>query len=186
MNTFSKSLAPSLRISYLVLPPELVELYNKNFSFYSSSVSVFEQYTLSKFLSDGYFERHINRMRKIYRTKIELIKSELTKSSLINILKIEGDITGLNFLLKVTNGMSEKQLVERALQYKVRLNALSSYYTTGSHGSIVKATKNPLMSSYFSLKRSDNQGAFIVMGYSGISTDDIPKAIKALEKAWLI
>ena len=60
LNTFSKTLIPSLRISYMVLPPELVERYQKKLSFYSGTVSSIEQYTLAHFIRDGYYERHIN------------------------------------------------------------------------------------------------------------------------------
>lgn len=63
MNTFSKSLVPSLRISYMVLPPRLLERYEQTMSFYSCTVSSFEQYTLARFISEGYFERHINKMK---------------------------------------------------------------------------------------------------------------------------
>ena len=69
MNTFSKSLAPSIRISYMVLPTELMAVFRKNLGFYSCTVSSFEQYTLARFLDRGYFEKHINRMRKYYKNR---------------------------------------------------------------------------------------------------------------------
>lgn len=63
MNTFSKSLASTIRISYMVLPTALAEAFYKNLGFYACTVSNLEQYTLAKFISEGYFEKHINRMR---------------------------------------------------------------------------------------------------------------------------
>ncbi|MGN0907164.1 MAG: PLP-dependent aminotransferase family protein, partial [Bullifex sp.] len=63
MNTFSKSLASTIRISYMVLPENLASRFHSELSFYSSTVPSFEQYTLSRFISEGYFEKHINRMR---------------------------------------------------------------------------------------------------------------------------
>lgn len=69
LNTFAKSLAPSLRIGYMVLPPHLAERYRRDFLFYSSTVPSFEQYTLSRFLEGGHFERHIARMRVEYRDR---------------------------------------------------------------------------------------------------------------------
>lgn len=69
MNTFSKSLASTIRISYMVLPTALAEAFYKNLGFYACTVSNLEQYTLAKFISEGYFEKHINRMRIRYNQK---------------------------------------------------------------------------------------------------------------------
>ena len=67
MNTFSKTLAPSIRIAYMVLPDSLMEKFHTKLNFYSGTVSSFEQYTLANFIAGGYYERHINRMRNYYR-----------------------------------------------------------------------------------------------------------------------
>ena len=56
LNTFSKTIAPSIRISYMILPPKLLERYREKLGFYACTVSGFEQYTLAKFLEQGYFE----------------------------------------------------------------------------------------------------------------------------------
>lgn len=69
MNTFSKSLAPSIRISYLVLPESLTRRFREELGFYGCTVPSFEQYTLARLLSEGDFEKHINRMRKFYRAR---------------------------------------------------------------------------------------------------------------------
>ena len=68
LNTFSKTLAPSIRISYMVLPEKLMARFRKNLGFYSCTVPSFEQHTLERFLSRGYFEKHLNRMRKFYKS----------------------------------------------------------------------------------------------------------------------
>lgn len=68
MNTFSKSLSSTIRISYMVLPIPLMVRYNHILSFYACTVSNFDQYTLTRFIQEGYLEKHINRMRKFYRT----------------------------------------------------------------------------------------------------------------------
>src|SRR5699024_10428381 len=67
INTFSKSLTSTIRISYMVLPKALMERYKDELSFYACTVSNFEQYTLAKFIEQGYLEKHINRMRNYYR-----------------------------------------------------------------------------------------------------------------------
>ena len=72
MNTFTKSLASTIRISYMVLPKNLLETFYSKLGFYSCTVSNFEQYTLARFIKEGYFEKHINRMRNFYRNKRDI------------------------------------------------------------------------------------------------------------------
>ena len=64
LNTFSKTIAPSVRVGYLVLPPALTERFREAVGFYSCTVPVFEQYVLAEFIANGDFERHINRVRR--------------------------------------------------------------------------------------------------------------------------
>lgn len=65
LNTFSKSLAPALRIGYMVLPTDLVERYSRSVGFYSCAVPVFDQLFLADFINSGDFERHLNRLRRL-------------------------------------------------------------------------------------------------------------------------
>ena len=67
LGTFSKSIAPSLRISYMVLPQQVIERYRTVCGFYSTTVPRMQQEILREFLRDGHFERHLNKMRGIYR-----------------------------------------------------------------------------------------------------------------------
>jgi len=64
LNTFSRTIAPSMRVGYLVLPETLLDRFEENLGFYSCTVPVFEQYVLASLISDGSFERHINRIRR--------------------------------------------------------------------------------------------------------------------------
>ena len=64
LNTFSKTIAPGIRIGYMVLPEKLLKAYKKQAGFYSCAVPVFEQYVLAEFINSGDFERHINRVRR--------------------------------------------------------------------------------------------------------------------------
>jgi len=64
INTFSKSLSPSMRMGYMILPPELLDSYEEKLGAYSCSVPTFEQYVLAEFISGGHFERHLNRVRR--------------------------------------------------------------------------------------------------------------------------
>lgn len=67
LNTFSQTIAPSMRIGYMVLPEGLVEKFEKELGFYSCTVPVFEQYVLTELITSGDFERHINRVRRARR-----------------------------------------------------------------------------------------------------------------------
>ncbi len=70
MNTFSKTVAPSFRAGYLVLPETLLPLYRENNGFFACTVPVFEQYVLAELIRSGDFERHINRVRRRRRQEM--------------------------------------------------------------------------------------------------------------------
>ena len=77
LSTFSKSLMPSLRIAYMVLPPILLNRYEKAFIHYSATVPRLDQHILARFMADGHFSRHLNRMRKIYKRKLQVLTEAL-------------------------------------------------------------------------------------------------------------
>lgn len=70
LNTFSKTISPSLRIGYMVLPTHLVKVYREKLGFYSCTVPTFMQYVLCELLNNGDFERHINRIRRKIRKEL--------------------------------------------------------------------------------------------------------------------
>ena len=71
LNTFSKTISPSLRVGYMVLPKHLVAVYEEKLGFYSCTVPTFMQYVLAELLDNGDFERHINRVRRKKRRESE-------------------------------------------------------------------------------------------------------------------
>ena len=162
MNTFSKSLAPSIRISYMVLPPELMTQFRKNLGFYSCTVSSFEQYTLARFLSRGYFEKHINRMRKYYKNRRNQVVSALNSCSFADKLTIREEDAGLHFLLKVDTPMDDAQLVRFCEEKGVRLHALSSYY-------------------HLPIPEEDRR--CLVINYAGVNQDALEQVLAAWEDA---
>lgn len=64
MNTFSKSLSSSIRIGYMILPERWIETYKDSMGDFSCTVPVLDQYVLAEFIKRGYFEQHLNRVRK--------------------------------------------------------------------------------------------------------------------------
>jgi len=128
MNSFSKTLAPSIRISYMVLPGRLMAAFQEKLGFYSCTVPSFEQYTLARFLSRGYFEKHINRMRKFYRSRRNRVVALLENCAFADKLTILEQDAGLHFLLKVDTELTDSELTARLLASGVRIKPLSHYY----------------------------------------------------------
>jgi len=158
MNTFSKTLAPSFRISYMVLPVKLLHIYEKKLGHMSCTVPNIEQFALASFMSDGYFERHINRMRVYYRNQRNEILNTINNSRLRGKCDILEEDAGLHFLIKVKTGMKDEELVREALKKGIRITCLNDYS---------------------SFKKTDNEH-IIILNYSGIKFEMIPKAINML------
>ena len=128
MNSFSKTLAPSIRISYLVLPPALMQQFRERLGFYSCTVASFEQYTLARFLSRGHFEKHINRMRKFYKSRRNRVIRLLENSHIASRITILEQDAGLHFLVKVETSRSDAEITHRLSEAGIRIKSLSSYY----------------------------------------------------------
>lgn len=158
MNTFAKNLAPSLRISYMVLPWDLVYKFDKTLQFYSNTVSCFEQYTLTKFMEGGYFERHINRMRNIYKSRINTIKDCLNQNK--NII-IKGENIGLHIVLEFDKNTNIENIILKAKENGIFINDINNYYVKGKH-------PHPAL----------------VLGYTAITNEDIVKAFNILNNIW--
>ena len=150
MNTFSRTLAPSIRISYLALPPALMECFRRKLGFYSCTVPSFEQYTLARFLSRGHFEKHINRMRKAYRTTRNRVVEVLLSCPFADKITILEQDAGLHFLLKVDSRLTDLALVQKCADAGIRIRALRDYY----HGDQAADT-HCLVVNYAGLKTGD-------------------------------
>ena len=165
MNTFTKSLAPSLRIGYMVLPPHLMAHYEKEFLFYASTVPVFEQMTLARFMERGHFERHIGRMRSLYKGRRDALIAAALQSSIGDRVQFSGEDAGLHLLLSVENGMSEEELVVRARRAGVGVYGLSRHYA------VPDAHMKP---------------STLVLGYAGLGPEAMAPAFSRLAQAWLV
>ena len=127
MNTFSRTLAPSLRISYMVLPRALLGEYRRNLGFYSCTVPALEQYTLADFLEGGYFESHLSRMRLHYRGQRDRVMEVIRKSPVAGRCRVLRENAGLHFLLELDTDKSDRALKEQAVGRDIRLSFLSDY-----------------------------------------------------------
>lgn len=162
--TFSKTLAPSIRIAGMVLPLSLVEEYEKMYGAYSNTVSRFEQQTLAQFIQRGHFTRHLARMRSLYKARLGHLVSELENAFGPGRLVLRGQHTGLHLLVTLPGGPSEEELVARAGAAGIRLSGLSQYYLTG---------------------RENCPPSTVVLGYASLGDEDIPALAAALKEAWL-
>ena len=159
MNTFSKTLAPSIRISYMILPHALMERFRRKLGFYSCTVPSFEQYTLARFLSGGWFEKHINRMRKFYRTRRNRVISILQASPFAERITIFEQDAGLHFLLRIDTDRTDRELVELCARAGIRVRCLGDYYEGAVPGWAEKC---------------------LVVNYSGLEEDTLSPALERL------
>lgn len=127
MNTFSKTLAPSIRIAYMILPEPLMKVFREKFDFYSSTVSGFEQYTLANFIKQGYYERHINRMRNYYREYRNHILTAIRESRLWEKVTIEEENAGLHFILKIHQEIEDGKYVEKLKKNGINISTVAEY-----------------------------------------------------------
>ena len=127
MNTFSKSLTSTIRISYMVLPERLANKFYANLSFYSCTVSTFEQYSLAEFISRGYFEKHINRMRLHYGRKRTQILDKIRKAFNKEECKIIENDSGLHFLLQLKTDLPDREIKRRLLENKIKISAVTDF-----------------------------------------------------------
>lgn len=160
MNTFSKTLTSTIRIAYMVLPVNLVDLYYKNLSFYACTVSNFEQYTLSKFIKEGYFERQINRLRKYYEEKQHTILEAFKSSKIKDKIVIYNEHAGIHFLMKIKSDKGENEIINNAYSKSIKLVPLSKFYSI----------KNKEIHNFF------------VMNYSSIDSNKIHKIVDCISQ----
>lgn len=155
MNTFSRTLSPAIRISYMVLPDKLMQQLEERLGFYSCTVPSFEQHTLARFISLGHFERHINRMRKYYKARRNRVLEMIRSSQYRDRLTILEEDAGLHFLLRTP--LSGEALQETCSRMGLKVRTLASYY----HGTV-----------------PEQENSFLVINYAGLTDEDLQKLEK--------
>lgn len=129
MNTFSKSLAPAIRISYMVLPKKLMSRYISGANFYSNSASSCEQYALARFIENGSFERHLSRLKKFYRLEGERLLRIIKQNRLIPASRITGGSCGTHLLVYLDTSMTDVEIRWAARSKGINLACLSEFCT---------------------------------------------------------
>jgi GntR family transcriptional regulator/MocR family aminotransferase len=162
VSTFSKSLMPSLRLAYMVLPKRLLRAYRQTFLHYSSSVPRIDQQLVSEFMKGGHFSRHLNRMRKLYKKKLEQLTTILQLFA--PAVTVSGQQAGMHIVLTIQTALTENELVERAKEAGIRVFGLGSYDVEGK-------TVSPPQ---------------IVLGFGGLAEQEIEQGILQLMECWEI
>lgn len=163
IGTFSKSIAPAIRISYMVLPKHLMKIY-KEYGFYASTVSRIDQLIVNNFMKEGYYERHLNKMRAIYKNKHDILLNGLKEIPLIK--SVTGENAGVHVLAHFSEEIKQDWLIDRAKEQNVKVYGLSDYYIKedGTPDRIKETT--------------------IILGYASIFEEDIKEAVARLKIAW--
>lgn len=130
IGTFSKAISPAIRMGYMVLPPHLLRRYEEKCGSYACPVSRIEQAILTDFIQQGYFEKHLNRMRKIYKSKHDRILQCLSQYFPSELAEISGDNAGLYVLLRYHGTLDEETLHARARKNGIELRSLRGYYSS--------------------------------------------------------
>ncbi|MBI0580940.1 PLP-dependent aminotransferase family protein [Neobacillus cucumis] len=157
MSTFSKALLPSIRISYMVLPRPLIKKYQDELFFYNQTVSRIDQEFLKRFMQQGYWEKHIQKVRVVYQKKRDSLISAIS-SYFPDTVDIIGQDSGLHILIRPNNGLNEQELIDKAKEFSIKVYPVSPY--------------------------GKNDGRTVLLGFATLIEKEIVEAIQSLAKAW--
>ena len=159
IGTFSKSISPAIRMSYMVLPQKLMNKYYGVINFCSNTVSRIDQRMVQIFMESGGFERHLNRMRTIYRNKHAVMLSEIKTW---RNTEISGENAGAHMLVQIRNGMTEKELVEKAADAGIKVY--------------------PLRDCFIEVNKDETP--VIMLGYAKLNAATMESGLKILKNEW--
>jgi GntR family transcriptional regulator/MocR family aminotransferase len=159
--TFSKTLMPSVRMSYMILPKSLVDKYNKYNIDQKTTVSKIDQLVIADFMRSELYTKHIAKMKTLYRKKRQKV-IEGIQTILGPEYEIIGDEAGLHIILKLPYLLNEKQAIELAQEAGIAIDPVSTSYQ---------------------ISRVNN---LVMIGYGSIPYESIEEAISILSTQWNI
>ena len=157
LGTFAKSLSPALRVSYMILPLQLLKLYKQRYDAYFPRVSLSTQKTLEIFMAEGHWERHLRKIRTINKKKHTLLK-KLLNEKLGSTFKIEAQGAGLAILINPSVAFDMEKLKTLAEQRSMKL--------------------------YFAKERSGGEFEALRMGFGGFNEKELKEAIDVFSTLW--
>lgn len=155
--TFSRSLAPAIRLAYMVLPPELLERWRAFYGQQQPTVSRYEQTVMARFLAEGFYGRYLRRVGKLYADRRAALLEALGQ---IEGLSVSGAEGGIHLLLTLPR-LREAELLRRAAAAGLPLQGLSAFCRA--------AAPRP---------------STLVLGYGGLPTERVAEAVRRLDAAW--
>lgn len=164
MGTFSKAIAPAIRVGYMVLPEKLLAAYRENCGFYACTVSRIDQRILDEFIREGYFERYLNKMRKIYRARHDFLLGQM--SCFEREFTVSGENAGLHILLTSRSRIPERDLIKAAEKEGLRMYGISE-----------------ACMGQGSLKDSPYEST-VLLGYGALEEQELSCGIELLKTAW--
>lgn len=161
LSTFSKALLPSIRLSYMVLPEELLARYQQIAPLLQQTASSLHQRTIYHFIEEGHWYAHLRKMKAIYKRKMKVLCDAIERH-FKDTVTIIGGSSGIYIVIEVSIKQSEEWLVKEALKNGVQVYPCSPYYVENfpSHPTIQ-------------------------LGFAGLEEDEICKGIAKLAEAWL-
>lgn len=211
LGTFSKSIAPAIRVSYMILPDSLLRIYQEKFGFVSQTVSRIDQRILDDFIRPGYFERYLNRMRNRYRLKHDRLLEAL--SPLAARFEVSGADAGLHLILSVKEGWSvspdeikgirwERTTEEEKRLRVTRLRPVSAdrrqesgtaaglteklLQAAAQKNGVVVYTMHELCLPDYPLPEGQADQAQILLGFAAVREEDLTAGVSRLCRAWNI
>ena len=161
LGSFSKSISPAIRVSYLVSPKVLLNIYQKKLPYFICPVPTLNQKILYRFIKDGYFIKHINKMRTLYKKKreflVNIIKTYSSKMFTKEIY-IQGADAGLHLVIKLNKKINEKEFLKECLENSIKLYSLEEYY----------------------LEEIYSETSYFLLGYANLSNKEIEDGILLL------
>lgn len=198
IGTFSKSVAPAIRISYMVLPPPLLERYRQRSAFLHSTVSRINQQVLQRFMEEGHYERHLNRMRALYKGRHDALLAALKQTRVK--FQITGEHAGVHLLLRFDAGHTERDLIEKAANAGVKVYGLSDYVveremiaqvnSMDGRGNRTEGRENCRERTEGHMEAMVRNGLdlgaspTIILGYVKMKEEEIKQAVRLLDEAW--
>jgi GntR family transcriptional regulator / MocR family aminotransferase len=161
LGTFSKVLTPAIRVSYMVLPHQLVEVFQKKFHNYNQPVATMIQKALAIFMKQGHLERHIRKMRNIYAKKQQTLITAI-RENFGDSATIIGEKAGLHLLIQLNNDYDVDDLVKKAENAGIKVYSAAKYW----FGDV------------------SSPPPYILLGFGGMSEFDIMEGIRLLKKVW--
>jgi GntR family transcriptional regulator/MocR family aminotransferase len=126
IGSFSKTIIPSIRISYMVLPIDLYNIYKNRFLDFSQGVSKLEQLSLAQYMKDGLYQRHIKKLFNLYKEKNSLMIEELDKHNKKKSFKIRGTESNLHVVLDFKNKSSKATFIRNCDRYNLVYEVIQS------------------------------------------------------------